>query len=896
MSDIVEKIILDDSQFIKSFEQLGDLIEQTGKDVVNLNKDVNKSTSDISKKAVAANEAINQSVIKTSRSMREARADLANQIKDYSILGVSLGDVKSKTTEFINILKTSREALIGNINPTKTQADGIERLASVFGGGRGAILAFVKSLNLVKGAILATGIGALILGLTGLVTWLTKSQSGMDYMGQKMAYVSGASEVLKKKLIGVGEGIVDSFSKGTIIKDFGDLLKNNIETRLEGIKKIFSSFSSGSFLDGLKQAGSGLQETITGIKTDTILNLGKEVDAAASKFENIEKRMQGVRVAQKAVEVQTALNRAELERLKKAGEDTTLSFKERELAIKSAAAIELKTLKQNEALARTELSLVREKNSLSEKTNETLAEEQAIEIKLANFRGESFGKQTELQNQLNGLRREQIDLIDGQLAKLKQLNEELFKAASDAGLVSREEERQSILNKQLENLEEQRQSYEKLGLALGKDVAPQLELINKLIQVANVESKKIDPIDFLGQATNSQIESLKSKISELKITSIEFNVDTTEEQKKIQKEIDEILKKPLQSNKPKIEIDIDYVINSQSDDKNFSDGLLDFIDGIENFDDLLSTTLDKVFGKNSGKAKEFIQGLSSGFNQFASLMNESLNIQIANNGKIIQDRKNQRTEIEEQLDYEKELNELGLANNLEIKKNEINALLAEEEKYQKQNDELKQKALKQQLVLDTIAQTQSFITSAIQIIKGFSNIPIVGLPLGIAAVAGLGRFFVKTKVDAFKATKLNEGIKSGEQISDYFGQVDKHGDSDKVQQGYKVIRASDGMDTNVIISGREHLWGEDVSRRHHKFLEAMERGLIADSEIDDFMYHLKYKNSKSINPNRRNQDQKTFTKNTVSGKTTVQWTENGKTYASVIDVSNIADGTIIELG
>jgi hypothetical protein len=894
MQDIVTKVILDDSEFVKSMDNLGNLMQKTGDDFKKFAKDNDAALNAAAKKMVKDNADIEKSIIKTSRSMREARVDLKNQIQDYSFFGVSIRDVKEKISEFTGILKTSREAFIGNINPTKVQAEGIQTLVKAFGGGQTAILGLVKGFNILRGAILATGIGALILGLSGLVAWLTKSQSGMDFVGQKMAYVGGVTENLKKKLVSVGTGIIDSFSNGTVIKDFGALLDSQINNRLEGLKKIFTSFSTGSFLGGLKQAASGLQEVVTGIKTDTILGIGKEANLSGVAMENLEKKMQGVKKAQKEVEVQTALNRSEIEKYKKIGDDTTKSFTEREEAIRKAASLELSSLKQNELLIRQELALTKNKNALSEKTNETLAEEQQLEIKLADVIGNSRGKQSELMERLNSLTKQQIDLINAQKEKLKQLNEELFNQAKAAGLTGQEEEKQFILNKQLDNLDEQKKSYLELGKVLGKDVLPQLKLIDTLIVSAKTEAKKIEPIDLLPQKFDQRIIDIKKQIETLKLN---INVDTSKERKKLEDEIDNLLKNPLQLDQPTITINPEYIFikPTEKDKKSFQDGLNDFLDGVDNFEDLLNKSLDEIFGDEDGKkAKDFLNGLSAGFNEFAGLMNESLQIQISNNDKIIADRQKQRKKVEEELDYEKELNELGLANNLEIKQNEVNALLAEEEKYQKQNDELKQKALKQQLIIDTVAQTQSLITASIQIIKGFSAIPFVGLPLGIAAVASLGAFFAKTKADAFKATKLNAGVRVGESISDYMGVVDRHGSSDKVQEGYKVIRANDGYDTGVRISANEHLWSEKLSLRHNDFLTAMERGFIKDQEIDDFMTTRNFKNSKILKNDSVNYN--TYVTHKQNNKQVVQWNENGKTFATIIDTTTLSEGQIINLG
>jgi hypothetical protein len=145
------------------------------------------------------------------------------------------------------------------------------------------------------------------------------------------------------------------------------------------------------------------------------------------------------------------------------------------------------------------------------------------------------------------------------------------------------------------------------------------------------------------------------------------------------------------------------------------------------------------------------------------------------------------------------------------------------------------------LISDTIAQGQSLITSSINIIKGFSNIPIVGLPLGIAAVGALLAFFAKTKVEAFKATKLYSGA---ERISDHFGYGERHGDTDLPGRGsgYRLINERNGKPTNVIISGKEMLLPESVSLPNTEFFHSLRNGVYNGVDLNAAMgFYLNYK-------------------------------------------------------
>jgi hypothetical protein len=104
---------------------------------------------------------------------------------------------------------------------------------------------------------------------------------------------------------------------------------------------------------------------------------------------------------------------------------------------------------------------------------------------------------------------------------------------------------------------------------------------------------------------------------------------------------------------------------------------------------------------------------------------------------------------ERNLDRQIALAEAGYANNvadaqkqLELQKQAQQAALEE----QRRAVEAKQR-------LETIEQGVSLITASANIIKGFSSIPVVGVPLGIAAVAAMLAAFISTKAKAKSASK-----------------------------------------------------------------------------------------------------------------------------------------------
>jgi len=180
-----------------------------------------------------------------------------------------------------------------------------------------------------------------------------------------------------------------------------------------------------------------------------------------------------------------------------------------------------------------------------------------------------------------------------------------------------------------------------------------------------------------------------------------------------------------------------------------------------------------------------------------------------------------REKSQDELDKELELQKEGLANNVSGKENEVEALLSEEKRLTDEREKIQKEAQRRQLIADTVQQSQSLITSSINIIKGFSQIPFIGLPLGIAAVASLIAFFAKTKAQAFAATKLYTGAN---RIDDHFGEVGSRSDIPGRGEGYRVVDAVTGQDTNVRISGKEMLLPEDITQSQKRFFKNLKAG------------------------------------------------------------------------
>ena len=141
-----------------------------------------------------------------------------------------------------------------------------------------------KALKFFKIALASTGVGALVVALGSLVTFLTKSQRGMDAVNKVTAVLGQLLDEVTDVAIKFGESIFDAISNPKeAIKDLGNLIVENIENRFKGIAligdaivKLFNNITDES---AWKDLGDAVIQTGTGITnaTDKAIEFGNAV-------------------------------------------------------------------------------------------------------------------------------------------------------------------------------------------------------------------------------------------------------------------------------------------------------------------------------------------------------------------------------------------------------------------------------------------------------------------------------------------------------------------------------------------------------------------------------------------------------------------------------------------
>jgi len=218
----------------------------------------------------------------------------------------------------------------------------------------------------IKMGIASTGIGLIVLAFGALATWFATTKKGAEVLSVAFKGIGAAINV-----------IVDRIAK------FGS-----------GIAKLFS----GNIRGGLKEMGNSFKGIGAEILNDTLLAVA------------LEKSLQRLTDSQRALNVETAQRRADIEELKLIAEDVTKSEEERLEAAEKAFGIETDLLERRIANAEEAVRIESLRlSTILDPEAEALDVLAQKEIELANIRGESVTKQIELNNKINAIKQETIN-------------------------------------------------------------------------------------------------------------------------------------------------------------------------------------------------------------------------------------------------------------------------------------------------------------------------------------------------------------------------------------------------------------------------------------------------------------------------------------------------------
>jgi len=349
-------------------------------------------------------------------------------------IGVTSSSVGNYTASIVSAVDSSglfarAQAALATVQTVATAATGAGTIAT-------------KSFG---NALIATGIGAIIILFGSLISFLTRTQRGMDLVAKATSGLSTFVAV-----------IFDAFS------DLGKQLVETIVPAFEGLGEIIGGIIDLDF-DRVRKGVDGIAEAVSKVKPINIVEVAGAAGKASLEAFKLTRQLQNVVRAEKALSLETANSRAEIETLKKAGDDINKSTEERLAFTQKANNIELAQEARRIALQEDRVRILKEQNKLSKPNDEDNNRVIDAEIELANIRQESATIQTELQNKLNSLNKESEDKKTAANAKALAERTKASEAATAAQTKADEEalkasiELQKQVNENYQQALEQRQ-------------------------------------------------------------------------------------------------------------------------------------------------------------------------------------------------------------------------------------------------------------------------------------------------------------------------------------------------------------------------------------------------------------------------------------------------------
>ena len=419
-------------------------------------------------------------------------------------------NVIALSTPFVNFVQTGRLAPAA-LNATAAATGNVS-----------------TGMKVLRGAIIATGIGALVVVLGSLIAYFTSTQEGIN----KVNKVLTPLKVVFQTLIGVvqnfGKYLLEAITHPKqMLIDLLDFLKGQFMNRLNGMIDIFKGIGkiiTGDIKEGIKQVGEAAAQTVTGVENvvGKVKDAGKvmsdTIDEAVKRGQRIEEINQKLSSSEADFIQQTAELKQLFKEQNMIAEDTTKTFAEREEAAKKSIEIQKQINKLAEDRNGLEQELLNLKFASNDTSNADRAELARKKAELAEQSAARIEAITTQNNKVNTIRKAANDQANAQA-----------KEAADKARAHLEEQ----LKWQKEAVEE----YVKTNSAVAQSLQERLAIEEKGMQdrLALLDKEKANGLikknEYEKQKREIEREFLKTKV-ELSIEAVKKEAEQYEVQNK----------------------------------------------------------------------------------------------------------------------------------------------------------------------------------------------------------------------------------------------------------------------------------------------------------------------------------------------------------------------------
>jgi hypothetical protein len=330
----------------------------------------------------------------------------------------------------------STQAMSGTLD--KATGGAVSKFTA-FKGAIGSVTTGFKSLRV---AIIATGIGALLIAVTALGQAFTRSEEGQNKFAKILGVIGSVTGNLLDLLADLGENIISVFENPKqAVTDFANLIKDNIVTRFEGLLNLIPNLGKaveqlfkGNFKEAGKIAADSVGKVVLGVDSVTdsvnsaveaVKDFGKEIASDASAAAKIADQRAAAEKAARNLIVERAQAEQDIARLReKAVQKDKFSAEERIKFLEEAGKISEDLAEKETKVAKLRLEAKLTENALTKSNKDDLNEAAQLEASVIQLETQRLNLQKRLSTELLTARNEEAAAQKAIVAEETKRNEE----------------------------------------------------------------------------------------------------------------------------------------------------------------------------------------------------------------------------------------------------------------------------------------------------------------------------------------------------------------------------------------------------------------------------------------------------------------------------------------
>ncbi len=461
----------------------------------------------------------------TSRNVGNYAEGMGEALRGTSLFGNEVTQVTGYLRGFLPVITTVKDQTLAAGKQMIYSAKGTEGLSKAQRAAAITTNVFSGALKLLRVALIATGIGAIIVLLGSLVAYFGSTQKGIDKVNKVLVPLKVVFQTLFGVLQDVGEALAGLFTADGI-KQFGKLIEDLIVKKFEQAQKVLGGIGkilTGDFKDGFNDIKAVGNEVVDEIETgyDKLVKVGKQLGETIDEAYKRGQRIQELNIDIEESENRLILLQSEanknIKEANKIAEDRSKSQKEREDAARRSVELSEDLLEvQNEQLDK-KIEQIR----LEQQSNDTNREDQKELNELIAQKNENESAALELQttqvNKLNTIRQEiAAEAKKASDAAIKRSQTELQIYIAQQG------EKAKALEKEIDIAEKVRDEKLRIladELSIGKKTREEAQLEELEIKKEFAEKQSEATLKNLNQELDLYIAQNRSKIdSETQLT------------------------------------------------------------------------------------------------------------------------------------------------------------------------------------------------------------------------------------------------------------------------------------------------------------------------------------------------------------------------------------------